>query len=163
RLAGRFGAEDLDDAPPGQPADAERPVNGERAGRDRGDLDRLAAPHLHDGALAELLLDLRDGDIDRPRLLTFVLNHVAPRSGVSGSGGNRGSTVGDHVRPAPWRKSSESRPIGPSLRTFLTQFEFAPTISLWRPATAAGPERAIATKWGRIPKRFTTGQADTGS
>ena len=59
RLARALRAVDLDDPAPGQAADAQRDVEGDRPGRD--DLDR--GPHVvaeaHDGALAVLLLDLR--------------------------------------------------------------------------------------------------------
>ena len=59
RLARRLGAEDLDDPPAREPADAEREVERERSGGDRADrhLGALVA-HPHDGALAEVALDL---------------------------------------------------------------------------------------------------------
>ena len=64
-LARALGPEDLDDAAARDAADAERDVERERAGRD----DRDAGPHrvlaqLHDGALAELLLDLLQRDVE---------------------------------------------------------------------------------------------------
>ena len=65
-LAGAFRAVDLDDAPARQPADAERQVEPERAGRDH--LDLLVAgrgAHAHDGALAEGPLDLRERGVER--------------------------------------------------------------------------------------------------
>ena len=59
RLARGLRAEDLDDAPARDAADAEREVQRQRAGRDRVDLDlRARVAHAHDGALAELALDL---------------------------------------------------------------------------------------------------------
>ena len=61
RLARGLGAEDLDDAAARQPADAEREVEGERAGRDRADRDLRLVAHLHHGALAEVALDLPEG------------------------------------------------------------------------------------------------------
>ncbi len=62
RLTGRLRAEHLDDAAAGHAADAEREVERQRARRDRVDLDLGAlVAHAHDGALAELALDLRKG------------------------------------------------------------------------------------------------------
>jgi hypothetical protein len=76
RLTARFGSVDLDDAPARQTADAEGEVERDRARRD--DVNRHffgEITHLHDGALAELALDLREcvaeGD------LSFVLRHLA--------------------------------------------------------------------------------------
>jgi RecA/RadA recombinase len=43
--------------------DAERQVQGQRPRRDRSDRDRGAVVHLHDRALAELPLDLTEGDL----------------------------------------------------------------------------------------------------
>jgi len=63
-LAGGLGAVDLDDAAARQAADAQRDVQAQRAGGD--DLDvfqRLALAEAHDGALAELLLDLGEGGL----------------------------------------------------------------------------------------------------
>ena len=60
RLAGGLRAEDLDDAPARHAADAEREVERQRARRDRVDPHlRALVAHPHDGALAELALDLR--------------------------------------------------------------------------------------------------------
>src|SRR5436190_11356149 len=67
RLARRLGAVDLDDPAARDAADAERDVEAEGAGRQHGDVAgerRLAEPH--DRALAELLLDLAEREIDRP-------------------------------------------------------------------------------------------------
>ena len=58
RLTRRLRAEDLDDPAARQAADAERDVERERARRDRADRDLRLVVHLHDGALAELALDL---------------------------------------------------------------------------------------------------------
>ena len=64
RLAGRFRAVDLDDAAARQPADAERDVEPERAGGNHLDVLRhLGFAEPHDRALAELLLDLREGGL----------------------------------------------------------------------------------------------------
>ena len=62
RLTGGLRAEDLHDAPARDAADAEGEIQRQRAGRDRLDPDlspRIA--HPHDGALAELALDLGQG------------------------------------------------------------------------------------------------------
>jgi hypothetical protein len=61
-------------------ADAERDVEPERAGGQRLDVVHGAAfAELHDGALAELLLDLADGQVDRP-LAIHVDCHFTPSS-----------------------------------------------------------------------------------
>src|SRR5881396_2098036 len=77
-LARRLGPVDLDHTPARDAADAEGNVEAERAGRKAGDVlrQRLLA-ELHDGALAELLLDLADGEVDRP-LPIHVDAHVTP-------------------------------------------------------------------------------------
>src|SRR4051794_1736414 len=64
-LAGGLRAVDLHDAAPWQPTDAEGHVQGHRAGGN--DLDRRAhvVPEAHDRALAELLVDLRQGGVER--------------------------------------------------------------------------------------------------
>ena len=60
RLARRLGTENLDDAAARNAADAQRCVEGDRTGGDDGDgHDGLFAAEAHDGALAELLLNLR--------------------------------------------------------------------------------------------------------
>ena len=60
RLARRLRPVDFDDAPARQPADAERDVEPERARGDDFDvLGNFGFAHPHDGAFAELLLDLR--------------------------------------------------------------------------------------------------------
>ena len=74
-LARALGPEDLDDPAARDATDTERDVERERPGRD----DRDAGPHrvfaeLHDGALAELLLDLLERDVKHlvsihPRIL----------------------------------------------------------------------------------------------
>jgi len=61
RLARGLGAEDLDDAPARDPADAECEVERERPRGDRLATNlRALVAHAHDGALAELALDLRE-------------------------------------------------------------------------------------------------------
>ena len=74
-LARGLRAEDLDDAAAGQAAHAERGVEGERSRGDGGDVDLLAAPEPHDRALAELLVDLREGGLDRLGPLLLVVSH----------------------------------------------------------------------------------------
>jgi hypothetical protein len=71
-LAGRFRAVDLDHAAARQAAHAEGHVEAERAGGDHLDgAVHVRVAHAHDRALAELLLDLREGG--RQRLgLVFV-------------------------------------------------------------------------------------------
>jgi hypothetical protein len=73
RLPGRLRAEDLDDAAPREPADAERQVQGEGTRRDG--LDPHVAPFAqpHDGAFAELLLDLAERHVER--LVAVVTVH----------------------------------------------------------------------------------------
>ena len=60
RLARGLGAVDLDDAATREPADAERDVEGDRAGRDDLDGGAIFAAEAHDRALAELAVDLRE-------------------------------------------------------------------------------------------------------
>ena len=64
RLTGRLRAEDLDDPATRKPADAEREVERERAGRDGADRDLGLVVHLHHGALAELPLDLTERRVE---------------------------------------------------------------------------------------------------
>ena len=68
-LAGAFRPVNLDNAAARQPADAERDVEPERAGRDDLDLLIGSRAHAHDGALAEGALDLRHRGIQRLVLL----------------------------------------------------------------------------------------------
>ena len=72
RLARALRPEDLDDASARQPADPEREVEHERAGRDRSDLHLGLVAHLHDRALAELTLDLPEGDVE-----SFLAIHLS--------------------------------------------------------------------------------------
>jgi hypothetical protein len=64
-LARAFRAVDLDDAPARQAADAERHVQSDRAGRDDFDRHVGAIAEAHHRALAVLLLDLCQGDVER--------------------------------------------------------------------------------------------------
>jgi len=65
-LAGRFGAEDLDDTPPGHPTHTKCHVQGNGACRDCGHIrQRLIISQTHDGAFAELLFDLAYREINR--------------------------------------------------------------------------------------------------
>ena len=64
-LARALGSEDLHDAASGNPPDAEREVERERPrGDHRHAGPRRVLPELHDGALAELLLDLLERDVE---------------------------------------------------------------------------------------------------
>ena len=78
RFARRFRAEDFDDAAARESADAQGEVDADGAGRDRfGRGDGVALAKAHDGALAELLLDLYDGKVERlDPFLSFVHWHV---------------------------------------------------------------------------------------
>ncbi len=108
RLARRLGTEDLHDAPAREAADAKRVVDADGAGGDGVDrLDGALLPEAHDRPLAELLLDLADGQVDRfqsfpiKAVVAAFNGHVcsfqrrirkAPpdrRRGVEGSLGNR--------------------------------------------------------------------------
>src|SRR5262249_24685337 len=78
-LARRLRAVDLDHPAARDPANSEREVEAERARGQRLDVllgERVLA-ELHDRALAELLLDLADGQIDGP-LAIHVDSHVTP-------------------------------------------------------------------------------------
>ena len=68
-LARRLGPVDLDHASARHPAHAQREVEPDRAGGDEFDRDLggLLA-QLHDRTLAELLLDLLEGEVERPGL-----------------------------------------------------------------------------------------------
>ena len=57
-LARGFRSVDLDDAAPGQAADAECYIEPQRAGRNRLDVERLAGSQLHDRTFAEGTFDL---------------------------------------------------------------------------------------------------------
>jgi hypothetical protein len=79
-LAGRLRAVDLHHAATRHAADPERDVEPERARGQRLDLlDGAILAELHDGALAELLLDLADGQVDGP-LSVHVDSHFTPSS-----------------------------------------------------------------------------------
>ena len=73
RLARRLRPVDLGDPAPRQPADAEGEIERQRPGGDRLDVHRRLLAHPHDGALAVLLLDLRQRHLQRLRLLLGVL------------------------------------------------------------------------------------------
>ena len=81
RLARRLRAVDLDDAATGQAADAEGQVEGQRAGGDGLDGHRALLAHPHDGPLAELLVDGRQGHVE---CLVAICAHCALRSCLSG-------------------------------------------------------------------------------
>src|SRR5262249_4729120 len=86
-LARRLGPEDFDDAAARDAADAEGVIDADGSGRNR--LDRLDGPLLaqaHDRALAKLLLNLAEGNVDcflTLAILTFVSfdRHVGESSG----------------------------------------------------------------------------------
>ena len=66
RLAGRFGSVNFDDAPARQTTNAKRDVQSERAGRNGIDVDvQVIGSKPHDRAFAKVLLDLREGGIER--------------------------------------------------------------------------------------------------
>src|SRR5215210_1418405 len=73
RLSARLGAEDLDDATPRDAADAEGEVEGQGAGRDRGDPLALLVAHAHDRTLPELPLYLGDGGVYSLALIQCIL------------------------------------------------------------------------------------------
>src|SRR5699024_2723008 len=56
---------DLDDAPPREPTDPERDIEGERAGRDHLDRRAGVVTQTHDRALTEGLVDLRERQVQR--------------------------------------------------------------------------------------------------
>jgi hypothetical protein len=64
RFPGGLRAEDLDDPPARQSADAEGEVERERAGGDGADRDLRVVVHPHDRALAELALDLSESGVE---------------------------------------------------------------------------------------------------
>src|SRR6185437_13474045 len=64
-LAGALRAVDLDDPAAREAADAERGVQGDRAGRDHLDGRAGLVAEPHDGAPAELTLDLRERGLQR--------------------------------------------------------------------------------------------------
>src|SRR6266545_123927 len=101
RLPRCLGTEDLHHPTPGQASDAERDVEGEGAGGDGGHADVAALSQLHDGALAELLLDLADGHLER--LVAFhdgTLLVVCAMSCVSGEAPS-GATYGGGMTSTP--------------------------------------------------------------
>ena len=91
RLARGLRAVDLDHAAARHPADAERGVERQRAGGDGGDVDLLPAAEPHDRALAELLVDLGEGGLDRLAPLLLVVSHRPSPSSFPGerSGSSR--------------------------------------------------------------------------
>ena len=73
RFARRLRPEDLDDAAARHAADTERVIDADGAGGNRVDrLDRALLPQAHDRALAKLLLDLADGQIDGLQFLAIL-------------------------------------------------------------------------------------------
>ena len=79
-LARRLGAVDLGDAAPRQATDAQGEIERQRPRGDGLDGHRALLAHLHDGALAELLLDLPEGHVEC--LLTIHGVSFLPRLGL---------------------------------------------------------------------------------
>ncbi len=76
-LAGRLGAEDLDDAAPRDPAHTQGGVHRQGAGRDHRDRNVGLVSQPHDRALAELPLDLGERRLDgAPFFAGFLAGHV---------------------------------------------------------------------------------------
>ena len=75
RLAGGFRAVDLDHTAARQAADAQRDIQAEGACRHNADILRDArVVHLHDGTLAELLLNLSKGGVQSLLTLLFLFD-----------------------------------------------------------------------------------------
>ena len=92
-LARALGAEDLDDAPTRDATDPERDVEGHGAGGDDPDPGTHGVlAQLHDGALAELLLDLLERDVEH-----LVAVHRALLVGPCPSGGEVPAELADFV------------------------------------------------------------------
>jgi hypothetical protein len=90
RLAGGLRPEDLDDAAARAAADAERDVQRQRARGNGLDLHLGAlVAHAHDGALAELALDLRERPLQGGVARLGVLGAHSPLK----SGGRTGRTT----------------------------------------------------------------------
>ena len=109
RLARRLGPENLHHAAARHTADAEGVVQADGAGRDGGNgRDGILLAKSHDRALAELLLDLAYGHLDR--LQAFAVVAVICCGGHSDSfclvAGIRWNAL--HSRSVPGRKSSEN-------------------------------------------------------
>ena len=118
RLARRLRAVDLGHAPARQAADAEGGVERQRAGRDDGDLlERPARAQPHDGALAELSLDLRDRQLEGLPPIVLALSHAGAPCvvRVSGPGGvDRGNGYArPHSRCARGKPSMSGNADGP--------------------------------------------------
>jgi hypothetical protein len=81
-----------DDSAPGQAADPEREVEGQRAGRDRLDPDVPPLAQLHDRALAELLLDLAERHLEG-----LVAVHLEPLSAGAACGCRSGKRCSERT------------------------------------------------------------------
>src|SRR4029077_12929963 len=100
RLARRLGAVDLDDAPARHATHAEGRVEADRTGRDDVDRDvRDFLAELHDRALAELLLDLLQGEFER--LVLFLVRRAAGNHVCVSFAGASGSFAGCEPRARP--------------------------------------------------------------
>jgi hypothetical protein len=113
RLAGALRAVDLHDAAARQAADAERDVERDRPGGDHADRDAHLVAEAHDRALAEALVDLREGHLEGLRAVWSC--HVC-------SCGRR----------APDRGSRGGCPIGGDARSEVRQSPGLPA-ALWTP------------------------------
>src|SRR4029079_14541779 len=88
-------------------ADAERAIQPDGpAGNDGDRGDVTVSPELHDGALAELLLDRRDRGGDRLQLLAHLCHATPPPAGCAGGreqevGRGRRDGGGDRPSRAP--------------------------------------------------------------
>jgi hypothetical protein len=89
-------AVDLDDAAAGHPADPEREVQRQGAGRDGADVDGRGVAELHQRALAELLLDVGEGEVEG-----LVAVHGAPGS-CSSTPRRPGSTTRHELTEVAW-------------------------------------------------------------
>src|SRR5829696_1039148 len=76
RLAAGLGTEDLDDATPGDTANAEGDVQGQGAGRNGGDALAFLVAHAHDRTLPELPLYLGDGGVYSLALIQCFLQEA---------------------------------------------------------------------------------------
>jgi hypothetical protein len=90
RLTGGFRSVDLDDAALGQAADAEGEIHGEGAGGEGLDLHLGVGAETHDGAVAELFGDGREGELD-----VFL---AGVGDGSQGRGGSFGGSGFGHGR-----------------------------------------------------------------
>ena len=89
RLTGGLRAEDLDDTAAGEAADAQGKVDGDRASGDGRDLHLGRVSHAHQGAIAILLVDGGESQIEG-----LLLGCLVGRFFLSGGFGFGGHSVG---------------------------------------------------------------------